>query len=157
MSARETDAAIERAVLRNLLTETLAAYEERLNAFRAEKELVRHLLAEMAEAVFLTDASGALTRLNPAAEKLTGWSAAEARGRGLGNVLRLVSHGQRVALDLAPCLAEGRQLTLRRDLRVVDREGRTRSVTGRASPIRGRQGVLGAVLVLSADPASLPG
>lgn len=146
------DVKAENTILRRLLTTTSRAYEERLNAFRAEKELVRELLAEMTEAVFLTDASGALTRLNPAAEELTGWTAAEARGRGLGDVLRLVAQGKRVQLDLSPCLDEGRHMALREPIRMVDGNGRTREVIVRAAPIHGGHEVLGAVLVLRPGP-----
>ncbi len=41
------------------------------------------------DAVLQTDAQGKVERMNPAAEKLTGWSLAEARGRSLSTVARL--------------------------------------------------------------------
>lgn len=147
------DVKAENAILRHLLVATTRAYEERLDALQGEQELTRQLLLAVDEAVLLTDASGALIRLNRAAEELTGWNAAEARGRALRDVLRIVgAQDRRVALDLSPCLADGRQMVMRRSLRAVGRDGRTRAVTGRVAPLRGRrQQVLGAVLILKVD------
>jgi PAS domain S-box-containing protein len=44
-------------------------------------------LRSTADAIVLTDADGRVTYLNPVAERLTGWSSAEARGRAVGDVL----------------------------------------------------------------------
>ena len=145
-----SDSGAENAILRNLLAATAKAYEERFSAFRAEKELVRHVLAATRDAVLTVDTQGAVTSLNPAAEDLTGWSLDEARGRRVGQVLTLVDEdGAAAGLDLAPCLREGRQFELDPGLRITHRDGWTRSVDGHAAAIHDRlRGVLGAVLIL---------
>lgn len=149
------DAKMENAVLRRLLAATAEAYEERQRAFRAEKQLVRHLLAATGDAVILTNASAAVTSLNPSAAELTGWSLDEARGHDVAAVVRLADEqGVAADLDLAPCLAEGRGIELAPGLRLAHRDGRTFAVGGRVAAIRGgRKEVLGAVLVLRRDLA----
>lgn len=145
------DVRTENVVLRRLLAATGVAYEEELDAVQTERELARHVLAAVGDAVLATDAAGAVTSLNPAAEALTGWAAAEAEGRDLADVLRLVGEGgAALALDLSPCLEKGRQLTLRKGLRLLDREGSVHAVVGRAAPLRDRrQSIRGMVLTLS--------
>jgi PAS domain S-box-containing protein len=153
-----SDLETENAVLRNLLSATAEAYENRLQAFRAEKELVRHVLAATRDAVLTTDPSGSVTSLNPAAVELTGRSPEEARGRSLAEVLKLAGgDGAAVTLDLAPCLAEGRRLELPPGLGVVRRDGRTRAVEGSAAAIHDRLGgVLGVVVILCPGAAPAP-
>lgn len=144
------DPRTENAVLRNLLSATAEAYDKRRQDFRAEKELVRHVLAETRDAVLTADPSGSVTSVNPAAEDLTGWSLEEARGRPLAEVLRLLdAEGAAVALDLAPCIAEAGRVELVPGLEAVRRDGRKRPVEGSAAAIHDRLGgALGAVVIL---------
>ena len=58
---------------------SLAASEERAGELQVT-------LNSIGDAVIATDAAGVVVLLNPAAERLTGWSAAEARGRALPQV-----------------------------------------------------------------------
>lgn len=149
-----SDLKTENAVLRNLLSTTAEAYENRLQAFRAEKELVRHVLAATRDAVVTTDAAGSVTSMNPAAEDLTGWSLEQARGRSVAEMLRLVDEtGADVELELEPCLAEGGEVDLAAGLMAVRRDGSKRPVGGHAAAIHDRlHGVLGAVVILFHDP-----
>ncbi len=144
------DERAENVVLHHLLRATSRAYEEQLDAFLAEKELLRHALASGADAVLATDAAGRLAHLSPAAEELTGWRAADGKGRPLADVLRLVDErGVAASLDFAPGLAAGRPLVLRKNLRLVDRDGSAQGVEGRATALHGRhRRVLGMVLIL---------
>ncbi|HXG43923.1 MAG TPA: diguanylate cyclase [Gemmatimonadales bacterium] len=56
---------------------------------RREKERAEVTLAAIADAVVTTDAGGRVDYLNPVAERLTGWTAAGARGRDLREVFHL--------------------------------------------------------------------
>ncbi len=55
----------------------------------AERERLRVTLLSIGDAVVVTDEAGAVTFLNPVAEQLTGWTAAEARGRALPEVIAI--------------------------------------------------------------------
>jgi PAS domain-containing protein len=49
------------------------------------------LVNSIGDAVMATDAAGLVTRMNPAAERLTGWSLADALGQPLSDVFRIIS------------------------------------------------------------------
>ncbi|HEX2163326.1 MAG TPA: PAS domain-containing protein, partial [Thermoanaerobaculia bacterium] len=75
------DPELENAILRNLLAHTTRAYEEKVVALHAEKELAETTLASIGDGVITTDAAGRVEYLNPVAEELTGWTTAEAARR----------------------------------------------------------------------------
>lgn len=54
-----------------------------------ERERLRVILTSTADAMVAVDASGAVTSLNPAAERITGWPATAATGRPACEVVRL--------------------------------------------------------------------
>ena len=55
-------------------------------ALREERERAEVTLASIADGVIRTDAHGIIDYLNPAAERLTGWSSEEAKGQSLSEV-----------------------------------------------------------------------
>ena len=55
-----------------------------------ERERAQVTLDSIGDAVLSTDIAGNLTYLNSVAEKMTGWSREEARGRPFGEVFRVV-------------------------------------------------------------------
>jgi diguanylate cyclase (GGDEF)-like protein/PAS domain S-box-containing protein len=70
-------------------------------AIHLENEVANLTLDSIGEAVLRTDSLGKVTYLNRVAEKVTGWSREEARGRPVAEVLRLIDGARRAALDTA--------------------------------------------------------
>src|SRR5437667_5780764 len=70
--------------------------------------------ASIADAVITTDVAGAITYLNPTAERLTGWRTTEALGQPVDTVLTLVSDATRQPMETIPtsCLRAGRAAAL---------------------------------------------
>lgn len=62
-------------------------------ALREALQRAQGALAAIADGVAVTDPEGRITDLNPVATHLTGWTAAEAIGRSLSEVVRLVDAG----------------------------------------------------------------
>ncbi|MES1241148.1 MAG: EAL domain-containing protein [Acidobacteriota bacterium] len=62
-------------------------------------ELAQVILASIGDGVLASDADGRVEYMNPAAEKLTGWSQDEARGRLLSEVFRLTEEASGQALE----------------------------------------------------------
>lgn len=73
----------------NLLKRDIKARESAEIALKAEKERALITVSSIADAVLTTNRDGRVEFLNPAAERLVGWSAEEAHGRALPEVCRL--------------------------------------------------------------------
>jgi PAS domain S-box-containing protein len=115
-----------------------------------QRELLRVTLQSIGEAVIATDAQARITFLNGVAERITGWWAAEAEGRPLRAIFRLVDGETREPIEvlMEKVLREGRDGGLEHHALLIDREGMERPIQNCVSPIRDARGVmLGVVLV----------
>jgi diguanylate cyclase len=115
-----------------------------------QHELMRVTLQSIGDAVITTDAAGAVAWLNPVAEQMTGWPAAEARGRPLTQVFNIVNEETRAVTEnpVTTCLAQGRIVGLANHTLLISRDGTEFGIEDSAAPIRNAAGeVLGVVLV----------
>ena len=112
--------------------------------------------ASVGDAVMATDALGRVTRMNPTAQKLTGWTLVEASGKPLADVLRLVeAHTREPVPDVAGHVLETNdRLERSDDVMLLSRDGNERAIAETAAPIRDGTGeMLGVVVVLSDQTA----
>ncbi len=119
-------------------------------ALKQEKTNLQTTLDSIGDAVIATDTDGRITRMNPIAEKLTGWSAAEAKGKQLLNVLNIINADTREPIeDPAPrVLKAGDIVTIPSDTILIARNGVEYRIADSASPIKTDEGdLLGIVLV----------
>ena len=127
--------------------------EERQRAaetLRRERERYRVTLASIGDAVIATDADEKVTFMNGVAESLAGWSLAEAAGRPLHEVFRIVNEHTREPVEspVQRALREGAVVGLANHTVLIDRGGAERPIDDSAAPIRdGAAGPAGAVLV----------
>lgn len=115
-----------------------------------QHELLEVTLQCIGDAVLTTDAQGRVTWLNPVAQRLTGWTAAEARGQPASRVFVAQLEGAPAPLPdpVQRCLASGQPSQLPGGAVLLARDGTRRAVDDSVAPIRGEAGrVLGAVLV----------
>lgn len=120
------------------------------DALAREKETLATTLASIGDAVLATDAEGRVTFLNPVAEDLTGWPAADACGRPLVEVFRVVHEDTREEVDnpALRAIREGTVVGLANHTVLVARSGEERPIDDSAAPIRDAKGtIVGAVLV----------
>ncbi len=119
-------------------------------AIHAEKDRALVTLQSIGDAVITTNASGHIDYLNPVAERLSGWTLGEARGRAIGEVLQLIDESTRkpVAYTLDRVLIAG-ETSIPSDRNVlVNRRGEELAIQETASPIRNQEGAaIGAVIV----------
>ena len=132
---------------------TLADITEAKLAERAvleQKERAEVTLQSIGYAVITTDALGRIDYLNPVAEQLTGWTAAQADGQPLGNVLRIINEGTREVAEslVARCLREGVLVAGGDHAALIDRLGQELPIQNSAAPMRDRDGdIVGTVIV----------
>lgn len=107
-------------------------------------------LDSIGDAVIATDAESRITRMNPAAEKLTGWLQEEGKGRPLPEVFRIISAKTRKAAanPVEKVLAKGEVVGLANHTALISRNGKEYQIADSGAPIRDNNGtVLGVVLV----------
>ena len=124
---------------------------QELSAELAEQhELMRVTLKSIADGVITTDEQCRVTWMNPVSERMTGWLAAEARGRSLHDVFVILSEdtGAQAPNPVEACLATGEVAGLSAHTLLISRDGERFGIEDSAAPIRDAQGrLLGAVLV----------
>jgi len=121
--------------------------EDRAHAQREEMAVT---LASIGDAVIVTDRAGRVTFMNGAAEHLTGWRVAEARGRDLSAIFGILDENTRAPIEspAARVLRENRVATLPAGIVLAGRGGDERSIAGGADPIHDRAGrTVGVILV----------
>ena len=107
-------------------------------------------LNSIGDAVVTTDAEGCVTLLNPLAEKLTGWTRAEATGLPVGEVFNIINQQTRLpsAIPVMATLAHGTIQGLANHTILIARDGAECIIADSCAPILNRDGkVVGAVLV----------
>lgn len=115
-----------------------------------EKEVAEVTLHAIADAVIRADAEGRVQYLNPVAQELTGWPTAEAMGKPLETVFKIINERSRrpAPNPVRRCLAEGQVVGLANHSLLIDRSGHEVAVEDSAAPIINRRGqVIGVVLV----------
>ncbi len=117
------------------------------------KERAEVTLHSIGDAVITADATGRVEYLNPVAEQLTGWSTAEARGRALAEVFRIVNEHTGGPADdpVARVLREGVIVGLANHTVLVTRDGGERAIEDSAAPIRDRSGQIAGVVLVFHD------
>jgi PAS domain S-box-containing protein len=108
-------------------------------------------LRSIGDAVITTDATSAITMMNPVAERLTGWSESEAKGRPLTEVFRIVNEHSRamVVSPVAKVLELGVVVGLANHTVLIARDGTDIPIDDSGAPIRRREDapIEGVVLV----------
>ncbi|MGB4360265.1 MAG: PAS domain-containing protein, partial [Rhodoferax sp.] len=133
-------------LIRRQLRETRASQR----ALAESEESLAITLHSIGDAVMATDTSGRITRMNPVAVRLTGWSSADAMGRAIDEVFQIIHEQTRapVEVPVARVLATGQVQELANHTVLVARDGSECPIADSAAPIRGASGqVLGVVFV----------
>ena len=110
-------------------------------------------LQSIGDAVITTDTAGRVTRVNLAAEKLTGWSLADAAGRPLAEVFRIVhSQTREPAVNPAERVTQtGEIVDLHNHTALLARGGAEYQTFGSAAPIRDAAGAVAGVVLMFRD------
>ncbi len=147
-SLRDSEAKLQQMNL--ALERRVEEREQAESALRESRQNLATTLDSIGDAVISTDAQGRIVRLNPVAEKLTGWSAEEAQGLPLGEVFRVLDEdtGAAVENSFEHVLRAGVAVELPNRAVLLTRSGVKLPIADSAAPIRnGANELLGVVLV----------
>jgi PAS domain S-box-containing protein len=118
---------------------------------------ISFILAHLAEGVILTDTIGRVTRMNPAAERLTGFSESHATGKPVAEVFRVIEEGSGRLLEPLAIHALEQSEADRTGVRLVSRDGSTRAIRESAAAIHTDAGTtIGAMATFQVEAASNP-
>src|SRR5262249_30765001 len=130
------------AAFTGLLARSLAARQKAAAAVDEQRRRLDVTLASIGDAVIATDGKGRVVLLNPVAQRMTGWAQAEAQGRPLGDVFRIVNESTRAPAEspVLRALREDTVVGLANHTLLIARDGTERPIDDSAAPIRDARG-----------------
>jgi PAS domain S-box-containing protein len=110
-------------------------------------------LRSIGDAVIATDDRGRVTMMNPVAEQLIGWQFAEARGKSLEDVFRIVNEDTREPVEspATKVLREGGVVGLANHTVLIRRDGGETPIEDSGAPIRDDAGNMSGVVLVFRD------
>jgi len=141
--------------IRLLASALQVAAKERQQAHSAILEREKDLeitLNSIGDAVIATDANGNITRMNPVASQLTGWSLDEARGLSVKSIFPIVNASTRLSIEnpVEKVIATGETVYLSNHTTLISKDGTEYQIADSAAPIRNENNdILGMVLVFN--------
>jgi len=115
-----------------------------------QREWLQVALSSIGDAVIATDTQTLINFMNPTAERMTGWSAAEAAGRPLVEVFNIVNEETRLRVEspIDRALREGALVGLANHTVLIARDQSELHIDDSAAPIRNAAGnVTGVIMV----------
>lgn len=141
-----------RSLIRSL-EERVAERERAEEALRRNEESLSTTLNSIGDAVIATDTHGRVVRMNPVAERLTGWPLEQALGHPLHEIFRIVNEESRlpVGSPVDQVLASGSVVGLANHTVLIARDGTERPIADSGAPIRSRDGAVEGVVLVFRD------
>ncbi|MEY2427840.1 MAG: hypothetical protein QOJ40_725, partial [Verrucomicrobiota bacterium] len=136
--------------LLEIQTETNKQLQQANVTLQISEEKLAVTLNSIGDGVIATDAEGRVTRLNPLAEQLTGWTQTEATDRPVNEIFHIINQETRqpATIPVKDTLARGTIHGLANHTVLIARGGGECAIADSCAPIRDRDGqVVGAVLV----------
>lgn len=156
---RQREAQLLRVKTHELNTANLALHDENMQRRSAEealfneKELAEITLQSIGDAVITTDMAGNVSKLNPVAQQLTGWSTTDATGQPLTSVFHIINSQSRqvVANPVERVLATGQIIGLANHTSLIARNGKEYQIADSAAPILNKVGQISGVVLVFHD------
>lgn len=153
--ARHTISDVTLSVIRTAADSLAQAIERRVaeEKVRVSETWLTTTLSSIGDGVIATDDAGNVTFINPVAEALTGWKAAEAAGVHLDSVFAIFDEDSRVAIEspVAKVLRGATTAMLTNHTVLVRRDGTKVPIEDSAAPIRDVSGGLRGVVLVFRD------
>jgi len=134
------------------IVEMSNTFNNMVHAIREREQNLSLTLDSIIDAVIATDANGLITRMNPVAESLTGWTLANARGASIKDIFPVmnITTREKIKNPLAKVLTRGETIYLSNHTTLISKDNTEFQITSSASPIRNKDNkILGMVLVFN--------
>ena len=126
---------------------------ESKRAAEQDREMLRATLYSIGDGVIATDRHGAVRMMNAVAERLTGYSEAEARGTNIEQVFRIVNETTRGTVEnpVRRVLKDGQAVGLANHTVLIPRTGADIPIDDCGAPIAGLNGAVSGVVLVFRD------
>lgn len=133
--------------------EDITERRKAVNALAASEENLRITVDSIGDGVISTDTACNITRMNRVAEDLTGWKRADAIGKPLVEVFRIIAEKDRKPAKnpAVEVLRTGQQVGLANHTILLARHGREYQIADSAAPIRDEAGQIAGVVLVFRD------
>ncbi|MBV1892112.1 MAG: PAS domain S-box protein [Gammaproteobacteria bacterium] len=137
----------------DILVEALSAMQKQMSQsvleLRKSEENLALTLDCIGDAVIATDREGLVTRMNPVAEEMTGWTLSEAAGCSVRDVFPIVDAStlEPIANPVHQALTTGKVVTLSNHTTLLAKNAVEYQIADSAAPIRNGKAIIGAILV----------
>jgi PAS domain S-box-containing protein len=123
------------------------------DALRASEQRWATTLQSIGDAVISTDAHGNVEFMNDVAQRLTGWSLPEAKGRDMDSVFNIVNEVTRIKPEspVAKVIRLGQVIGLANHTALIRPDGTEIAIEDSAAPIRDRSGQIEGVVLVFRD------
>ena len=113
------------------------------------------ILKSIGDGVIVSDTRGRVNLLNPAAERITGWTHAEAKGRPLEEIFRILNEDTRKKVEnpVSKVLQTGTIVNLANHSLLIARDGTETPLVDSGAPIRDEDGKITGVVLIFRDQA----
>ncbi len=131
----------------------ISDYKQAEQALRSSEQRWATTLKSIGDAVISTDAVGNVDFMNEVAERLTGWSLAEAEGKELSAAFSIMQEITRIVPEspVAKVLRSGKVVGLANHTVLIHRDGSEIPIEDSAAPIRNRSGQIEGVVLVFHD------
>ena len=122
------------------------------NSLREREQDLAITLNSIGDAVITTDANSHVTRMNPVAEQLTGWSLQEAQGQPVKTIFPIINASTREPIEnpVDKVIATGEIIHLSDHTTLIAKDGTEHQIADSAAPIRNMEDdIMGMVLVFN--------
>jgi len=109
-----------------------------LNSLKAREQDLSTMLHSIGDAVIATDENGLITRMNPVAEKLTGWTFNDAYGEKVKNIFPIIDATTRIPIEnpIDKVMNSGEIVYLSNHTTLISKNGKEFHIADSAAPIR---------------------
>ncbi|MFW6267154.1 MAG: PAS domain S-box protein [Halanaerobium sp.] len=118
-----------------------------------QRQFLSITLNSIGDGLMVTDREGRIRRLNKIAEDLTGWTAAEARGRKISEIFNIFNSrtGKAVKNPVEKVLKKGKIVGLANHTKLVARDGSEYHIADSAAPIKREDGTIDGTVMVFRD------
>lgn len=134
------------------LTDLTTQLSKQHDELALQERDLRVTLNSIGDAVITTDSTGLITRMNPVAQKLTGWSLDEAKGNKITTVFKIINSENKLTIEnpIDKVIKIGQTVYLSNNTTLISRDGTHHNISDSAAPIRNEKNeIIGMVLIFN--------